>query len=74
MTSLGVRAPAAFTFGVVEPARADVAGLTPCAESKAFQKRQKKSVKDLTKRQAKVGRWGGRGLCFRACRSPMARS
>merc|ERR1719284_2180741 len=36
-TSLGAAAAAAlaaaFTFGVVEPARADVAGLTPCAKS-----------------------------------------
>jgi photosystem I subunit 3 len=40
----------AFSFGVVEPALADVAGLTPCADSKAFAKRRKNEVKSLTKR------------------------
>lgn len=39
---------------MVAPAQADVAGLTPCSESKAFQKRQKKTVKDLQKRMKKV--------------------
>lgn len=40
----------AFSFGAVEPALADVAGLTPCADSKAFAKRRKNEVKALTKR------------------------
>ena len=31
----------AFSFGTVDAAFADVAGLTPCSESKAFAKRQK---------------------------------
>lgn len=40
----------AFTFGSVDVAFADVAGLTPCSESKAFAKRKKNEVKGLTKR------------------------
>ncbi|EFN58854.1 hypothetical protein CHLNCDRAFT_29874 [Chlorella variabilis] len=39
-----------FGFGAVEPAFADVAGLTPCSESKAFAKLKKKEVKSLNKR------------------------
>lgn len=48
----------AFAFGVgaVEPAKADVAGLTPCSESKAFAKRKKNEVKSLSKRLKQVGR------------------
>ena len=34
----------------VQPAAADVAGLTPCSESKAFQKVQTKELKGLEKR------------------------
>jgi photosystem I subunit 3 len=41
---------AVVSFGSVEAAKADVAGLTPCAESKQFAKRQKNEVKGLTKR------------------------
>lgn len=37
-------------FGNVQPAAADVAGLTPCSESKAFAKLEKKELKSLTKR------------------------
>lgn len=40
----------AFGFGTVDAAYADVAGLTPCADSKAFAKRQKNEVKALQKR------------------------
>eukprot|EP00887_Chlorella_sp_A99_P002751 scaffold6.g2751.t1 len=40
----------AFTFTGVEAAKADVAGLTPCAESKAFAKRKANEVKALQKR------------------------
>lgn len=40
----------AFSFGTVDAAFADVAGLTPCSESKAFAKRQKNEVKALNKR------------------------
>jgi len=39
-----------FGFGAVDAAYADVAGLTPCSESKAFAKLKKKEVKTLTKR------------------------
>lgn len=48
----------------VEAAKADVAGLTPCAESKAFAKRKKQEVKALEKRLKNVR--GGllcNGLC-----------
>jgi photosystem I subunit 3 len=52
---LGVAATAAalsLTFGLVtvDAAYADVAGLTPCSESKAFAKRKKNEVKSLNKR------------------------
>jgi len=40
----------AFGFGTVDSAYADVAGLTPCSESKAFAKRKKNEVKALSKR------------------------
>lgn len=40
----------AFGFGTVDAAYADVAGLTPCSESKAFAKRKKNEVKALSKR------------------------
>lgn len=39
-----------FGFAAVEPAYADISGLTPCAESKAFAKLKKKEVKALEKR------------------------
>lgn len=45
---------AALAFGSVDAAKADISGLTPCRESKQFQKRQKGEVKTLTKRLAKV--------------------
>lgn len=37
-------------FSDVQPASADIAGLTPCSESKAFAKLQKKELKNLNKR------------------------
>jgi photosystem I subunit III len=37
-------------FGSVDAAYADIAGLTPCSESKAFAKRKKNEVKGLQKR------------------------
>lgn len=40
----------AFGFGQVDAAYADIAGLTPCSESKAFAKRKKNEVKGLNKR------------------------
>lgn len=45
---------AALTFTPVDAAKADVAGLTPCGESKAYQKRQKNEIKALTKRLKQV--------------------
>lgn len=41
-------------FGAVEPARADISGLTPCSESKAYAKRLKNEVKALNKRLKNV--------------------
>lgn len=57
---------ATLSFGAVDAAYADVAGLTPCSESKAFAKREKNEVKALTKRLKQVRRSrrgvrGGRG-------------
>lgn len=46
--STGVAAAAlalTFGFGAVDAAYADVAGLTPCSESKAFAKRKKQEVR-----------------------------
>jgi photosystem I subunit 3 len=40
-------------FSSVQPAAADVAGLTPCSESKAYAKLQKKEMKALEKRLKK---------------------
>ena len=45
---------AALTFGQVDAAFADVAGLTPCSESKGFAKRQKNELKALDKRLRNV--------------------
>ncbi len=41
-------------FGPVDAAYADVAGLTPCSESKAFAKLEKKEIKQLEKRLKQV--------------------
>ena len=45
---------AALTVGQVDSAYADVAGLTPCSESKGFAKRQKNELKALDKRLKNV--------------------
>lgn len=45
---------AVVSMGAVDAASADVAGLTPCSESKAFAKQQKKEVKALEKRKKNV--------------------
>jgi photosystem I subunit 3 len=45
----------ALAFGSVEAAKADIAGLTPCSESKGFAKRQKNELKALSKRLKQVG-------------------
>lgn len=44
---------AVVSFGVVDAAYADISGLTPCAESKAYEKRKKKEIQGLEKRMAK---------------------
>ena len=45
---------AVVSFGVVDAAYADISGLTPCSESKAYEKRKKKEIQGLEKRMAKV--------------------
>jgi photosystem I subunit 3 len=42
-------------FANVDAAYADISGLTPCSESKAFAKVQKKEIKGLQKRLKLVG-------------------
>merc|ERR1712224_21255 len=37
----------------IQPAAAEISGLTPCAESKAFSKRKKQELKELEKRMKK---------------------
>merc|ERR1712139_182570 len=44
---------AVLAVAVVEPAAADISGLTPCSESKAFAKRKKQELKELEKRMKK---------------------
>lgn len=44
---------AVVSFGVVDAAYADISGLTPCSESKAYEKRKKKEIQGLEKRMAK---------------------
>merc|ERR1719413_126813 len=52
--SLSAVALAAFIdIFVMRPATADISGLTPCAESKAFTKRKNQQVKELQKRMKK---------------------
>jgi len=41
-------------FGVIDEAKADIAGLTPCSESKQYARKQKKEINGLTKRLEKV--------------------
>ena len=45
---------AALSLGSVQAAHADIAGLTPCSESKGFAKRQKKEISSLQKRLKQV--------------------
>jgi len=47
--------------GAELPAQADIAGLTPCSESKAYAKRLKNEVKGLNKRLKQVRK--GRDPC-----------
>jgi hypothetical protein len=46
-------------FGSVDAAKADIAGLTPCSESKAYAKRLKTQVKGLNKRLKQARLRGG---------------
>lgn len=45
---------AALSFTAVDAAKADIAGLTPCSQSKAYAKRQKNEIKGLNKRLKQV--------------------
>eukprot|EP00798_Chlamydomonas_sp_ICE-L_P020060 gene20060-26779_t len=51
--AIALGAAALLSFGAVDAAHADIAGLTPCTDSKAYAKRQKNEVKGLTKRLKK---------------------
>jgi len=53
-------------FGTVDAAFADVAGLTPCADSKAYAKVQKKEVKGLEKRLKKYEAGSAPALALQA--------
>eukprot|EP00955_Chlamydomonas_euryale_P078464 363151-Chlamydomonas_euryale.AAC.3 len=54
-------------LSAVEPAKADIAGLTPCSDSKAFKKREKNEVKKLTGRQKKARMRAPGGHASAAC-------
>ena len=43
------------SFGMVDEAKADIAGLTPCAKSKQYARKQKKEINALQRRMEKVG-------------------
>nr|ADQ00182.1 chloroplast photosystem I reaction center subunit III [Chlamydomonas sp. ICE-L] len=51
--AFAIGAAALVSFGAVDAAKADIAGLTPCSDSKAYAKRLKGEVKGLTKRMKK---------------------
>jgi len=53
-------------LSAVEPAKADIAGLTPCSDSKAFKKREKNEVKKLTGRQKKYEAGSAPALALQA--------
>merc|ERR1711862_651214 len=54
-TALSMVALSALIGLTIQPVYADISGLTPCAESKAFAKRKKQELKDLEKRLKKYG-------------------
>jgi hypothetical protein len=70
---------ALLSLGPVEAAKAEISGLTPCSESKAYAKRLKNEVKGLNKRlkgvRGRRGRAGrGRGpICNSSAGPPAAR-
>lgn len=57
-----------FGFGAVDAAYADVAGLTPCSESKAFAKRKKNEVGSLWQKRCQRRRRFEVLVCSLACR------
>lgn len=62
--AVAAAAAAALLLGQAAPAHADIAGLTPCSESKAYAKRLKNEVKALNKRLKNVSASAGRqGRC-----------
>jgi photosystem I subunit 3 len=52
-------AAAVLSLGAVDAAKAEISGLTPCSESKAYAKRLKNEVKGLNKRLKGVRRRAG---------------
>merc|ERR1712187_260612 len=56
----------AISLTTVKPASADVSGLTPCFESKAFAKRKKQELKELQKRLKKYDADSAAALALRA--------
>merc|ERR1719473_2517274 len=64
--ALAVMSLAVFMGSAVQPAAADISGLTPCAESKAFAKRKKQEIKDLEKRMKKYGANSSPAVALRA--------
>eukprot|EP00983_Pelagomonas_calceolata_P031197 979417-Pelagomonas_calceolata.AAC.4 len=66
----------ALTMGLtadVQPASADVAGLTPCSESKAYNKLERKELKTLEKRLKKVNDGKNRLLYYTQARDRAGR-
>ena len=61
---------AALSLSAVDAAKADVAGLTPCSESKPYAKRQKNEVKALQKRLKQVRLHRAHQCCTVLCHVP----
>jgi len=57
---------AVVSFGAVDAAFADIAGLTPCAGSKAYERKKKKSLGRLEKRLAKYEENSAPALALKA--------
>merc|ERR1712139_193688 len=57
---------AVLAVAVVEPAAADISGLTPCSESKAFAKRKKQELKELEKRIKKYDAGSSPAIALKA--------
>merc|ERR1719386_469482 len=55
-----------FVSSVVLPAAAEISGLTPCAQSKAFSKRKKQELKDIEKRMKKYSAESSPSIALKA--------